>query len=279
MEFPELDQTRITFFDLASKIPNHQFSCSTWKTRYALNFKRLPFTTHFVDFIDVEPLCKRIGAQPGIIVPSPTPGDPPLKQIYTLPVIYDPKTKKAISESLAIAEYLDATYTNGDDHPTLIKLGTLGFTRAFAKCIDSLLIPPIIPFLLPATFPIVLERSREYFRRTREPYFGGKKLEDVILTGEEKVAGLKKVEDVFRVLAGWFKGNPYQEHGELKHDGSLWLMGTEASYADLILAAYVMWMKKVWGEESEEWKEASSWNGGKWKRLLDGCKIFEGETP
>ncbi|KAJ2915897.1 hypothetical protein MD484_g4523, partial [Candolleomyces efflorescens] len=277
MEFPKLDQTRITFFDLASNIPNHRFSCSTWKTRYALNYKRLPFTTHFVDFIDVEPLCKHIGAKPSIIVPSPTPGEPPLKQIYTVPVIYDPKTQKAISESLAIAEYLDATYPNEDEHPRLIKPGTLGLTRAFAKSVDTLLIPPIIPFLLPATFPIVLERSREYFRSSREPYFGGKKLEDVTPTGGEKVAGMKKVEDVLRVFAGWFNANPYEAPIELAKDQNPWLMGTEPSYVDLILAAYVMWMKKVWGEESEEWKAVKSWNGGKWESLLDGCKIFEGE--
>lgn len=249
---------------------------------YALNFKRLPFTTHFVDFIDVdfidvEPLCKRIGAKPSIIVPSPTPGEPPLKQIYTVPVIYDPKTKKAISESLAVAEYLDATYPNEAEHPRLIKRGTLGLTRAFAKSIDTLLIPPVIPFLLPPTFPIVLERSREYFRSSREPYFGGKKLEDVIPTGNEKVAGLKKVEEAFRVFAGWYDANPYATSDELANAPNLWLMGTEPSYADLILAAYVMWMKKVWGEESEEWKRVSSWNGGRWESLLDGCRIFEGE--
>ncbi|KAJ2929145.1 hypothetical protein H1R20_g7945, partial [Candolleomyces eurysporus] len=246
------------------------------QVRYALNFKRLPFTVHFIDFIDVEPLCKHIGAEPTIVVPSPTPGAPSLRQIYTLPVIYDPTTNKAVSESLAIAEYLDATYPNENEHPRLIKPGTLGFTRAFAKCIDTLLIPPVAPFLLPGTFPIVLERSREYFRRTREPYFGGKKLEDVIPKGEAKVVALKKVEDVFGVFAGWYNTNPYEESSELA-GGHPWLMGTEPSYPDLILAGYVMWMKKVWGEDSEEWKEASSWNGRKWERLLDGCRTFEGE--
>jgi glutathione S-transferase len=246
-----------------------------------LNFKHLPFTCRFIDFIDVEPLCKHIGAEATIIVPSPTPGEPPIRQIYTLPVIYDPKTKKAISESLAIAEYLDATYPNEDEHRRLMQPGTLGLTRAFAKCIDTLLIPPIAPFLLPGTVPIVSERSKEYFRRTREPYFGGKKLEDVIPKGEEKVVALKKVEDVFNVFAGWHNANPYEQPGELTN-GDPWLMGgPEPSYCDLILAGYVIWMKKVWGEESDEWKEASSWNGGRWERLLEGCEIFEGEisTP
>lgn len=197
-------------------------------------------------------------------------------QIYTLPVIYDPKTKKAVSESMAIAEYLDATYPNEEEHPRLIKPGTLGFTRAFQKCIDTLLITPIAPFLLPATFPIVQERSREYFRRTREAYFGGKKLEDVIPKGEEKVAALKKVEDVFGVFAGWYNANPFADSGGCAKE-NVWLMGSETSYADLVIAGYVMWMKKVWGKDSEEWKTASSWNGGKWGKLLVDCKAFEGE--
>ena len=51
--------------------------------RYALAFKGLPFRTEWVEYPDVEALCKKIGAKP-------TEKKDDGRDHYTFPVIYDP---------------------------------------------------------------------------------------------------------------------------------------------------------------------------------------------
>jgi hypothetical protein len=53
--------------------------------RYALNFKGIPHKTVFLEYLEIEPLCKKIGAKPT--------GESSTQ--YTLPVIYDPATGTA----------------------------------------------------------------------------------------------------------------------------------------------------------------------------------------
>lgn len=43
-----------------------------------------------------------------------------------------------------------------------------------------------------------------------------------------------------------------------------YFMGTTISFADIVLASYSMWIRKILGEESEEWKDIISWNGSRW---------------
>ncbi|KAJ3526218.1 hypothetical protein NMY22_g10251 [Coprinellus aureogranulatus] len=268
----DLDQTQITLFDLDSTLegPDHvkAFSCSTWKARYALNFKKVPFTTVFLDFIDVDGVCQRIGAEPTIRYKPP--GSDEEKVIYTVPVIYDPKTGRVVSESLAIAEYLDAAYP-APEYPALIKPGSKGLLRAFAAALDRIptVLPTVYPFVIPATFPIVKERSKEYFRTTREAHFnrggGNRKLEDVIPQGEERVEAWAKVQAAFGTIASWYAA-----------EGGEWIMGESVSYADLVVAAYLIWIKRILKEDSEDWREVERWDGGRWKKLLESCKAYEG---
>ena len=45
-------------------------------------------------------------------------------------------------------------------------------------------------------------------------------------------------------------------------------MGDTVPWADFFLSAFLMYLKTILGEDSEEWKEAASWNEGRWKNLL-----------
>ena len=238
--------------------------------RYALNFKKLPFTTIFLDFVDVEGVCERIGAEPTIRYKPP--GSEEENVIFTVPVIYDPKTGRVVSESLAIAEYLDDAYP-APGYPALFKPGTKGLTRAFGAAIDRIptVLPTAYPFLLPATFPIVKDTSREYFRRTREAAFNRisgemKTLEEVYPQGNEKVEAWAKVRGALATIASWYSA-----------EGGKWITGNEPCYADLIVAAYLIWFRKVFKEGSEEWRDVKEWDNGRWAELLDACSIYE--TP
>ena len=71
--------------------------------RYTLNIKGIPYRTVWVEYPDIKPLCLKIGAAATEKLPDGSP-------LYTLPVIFDPNTSKAIADSAAIARYLDVTY-------------------------------------------------------------------------------------------------------------------------------------------------------------------------
>ncbi|EAU82225.1 hypothetical protein CC1G_12612 [Coprinopsis cinerea okayama7 len=265
MKLEDLDQTKITLFDLYSEAPGHAFSPSTWKVRYALNFKKLPFVTDWVDFIQVQSLCAQIGAKPTI--KKPDGGD-----IWTLPVIYDPSTKRVVSESLVIAEYLEQQYPSA---PRLIPPGTEGLIRAFVHAFTKDVMP-LYQFVIPLTIKVVKEESKPYFRATREAWFGTT-LEEAVPKGEKRVEEWSKVKDVWKVFGRWFGDS--DEDVEVGSEGTLrkWVMGDAPCFADFLVAAHLMWVTKVLGQESEEWKEISKWSGGRWGRLLEDCKVYEGD--
>lgn len=68
--------------------------------RFALNIKGLPYRTEWVEYPDIAPLIKSFGLPPNLNSYMP----------YTLPTIYDPRTKRAIMDSMEIAKYLDDEY-------------------------------------------------------------------------------------------------------------------------------------------------------------------------
>ncbi|VDB92616.1 unnamed protein product [Peniophora sp. CBMAI 1063] len=148
------------------------WSMNTWKTRYALNLKGLKFKTKWLSFAAIEPKMKELGVAPHATTIK-----------YTVPTIYDPKTKKVVTESFAIAKYLDETYP---DTPRLVAPGTAVLHRTFLM--------RVVGPLLEATFPIICfpiyeqccmdEADEKLFRTTREEW-EGMKLEDIAPKTEE----------------------------------------------------------------------------------------------
>ncbi|KAJ7146362.1 hypothetical protein C8R44DRAFT_757257 [Mycena epipterygia] len=239
----------ITLYDIASTVPGQAWSPNTAKTRYALNFKGIPYKTVFLEYLEIEPLCKKIGAKPT------TDKEP----YYTLPVIYDPSTDTAVSDSIDIAHYLDATYP---DLPRLMPAGTAAFHYAFAEAYSTTLYP-LYTYALPATLPILNLASQDYFRRTREKLFG-QRLEDVVPTGDRHIHTWKKLKEAFELVDGWIRKNG---------PDSKYLMGENVCYADIIVAGYLRWAKVVLGKE--QWEEISSWHGGRWANLMKALEQYD----
>jgi glutathione S-transferase len=89
----------LIFYDIPNKHSGQHraWSPNTWKVRLALNYKRIPYRTVWVEYPDIQPLCLAIGA-------VQTTGG------YTLPIIHDPNTDRVVSDSWEIVKYLDAQY-------------------------------------------------------------------------------------------------------------------------------------------------------------------------
>ncbi|KAI0712272.1 hypothetical protein C8Q76DRAFT_676759 [Earliella scabrosa] len=248
----------LVFYDLAWSVTGKSWSPNTWKTRYCLNIKGIPYTTVWVEFPDIAAVCKKINAPPTV---KRSDGS----SLYTLPVIYDPNTDTAVSEATTIARYLDKTYP---DTPTVIPKETIALHAAFERAVlstvatkdlFSIVVPPIYNMLNPASQP--------YFRETREKFMGAK-IEEVAPIGSEKRAkhweGVKKG---FHEVAQWLSVG-----GE---DRRFFLGNDTICYADIRIAGLLMWLRALFGEESSEWKDVLSWDGGRWGAFMGAMKKYE----
>jgi len=241
----------IILYDIPRKeLEKGAWSPNTLKARLALAFKGLPYKTVWIEYPDIAAHCQKIGAKPTGTNDDGTP-------VYTLPVIRDPNTDAVVSDSYAIAEYLDANYATTR---SLIPAGTEGFHAAFFSAISgphAAIAQTYITFV--AHVPGLLNRSsEEYFIRTRTARLG--KLEELCPRGPVRDAQLEKSKACFDVVASW-----YDKAGKDK----LYLMGDTPVWADVIVAAFMVGVKRIFGPDSDEWKKISSWHGGRWAKLAD----------
>lgn len=242
----------------------------TWlsRRRYTLNYKGLPYKTIWIEYPDIANLCKEIGAEPTAIRP-----DGPH---YTLPVIRDLSTGAVISDSAKIARYLDKTYP---DTPTVIPPETDSLHAAFGYAFSQAIVGPLGPIMLPATNAQLNPVSEAFFRRTREAEVFrstrdgeldrtlGQKLEDWAPPGSEKRRKLwDDIKAGYSRIAGW-----------LSADGrdKLFFLGDKISYADITVAGWTVWVKRVIGPDSAEWKEFATCDGGRWAKLLEAFEKYE----
>jgi len=181
--------------------------------------------------------------------------------MYTLPAIHDPSTGAYISDSFAIAQYLEKTYP---DTPSVFPNGTISLQRAFEASVGQC-ISPVYNFILPAVPFRLNPVSEEYFRRTRAVWFG-KKLEDILPTGEART------EEWGKLQKGLDKIHSYLA---LSDEKGPFFLGDTISWSDLYVFSYLYWFKVVWGEDSKEWKDVASWNGGRWEAHLNALKKYQ----
>ncbi|TRM57440.1 hypothetical protein BD626DRAFT_514772 [Schizophyllum amplum] len=242
----------IAFYD----IPSDKVGCwspSTWKIRYALNYKGLPFHTEWVEYPDIEAKCKEIGAEPT----GTREGQP----LYTLPVIHDPSMGRTISDSQPIMKYLDEAYP---DTPKLFPEGSQDkLTEVSKELMQNA--PQWRMLVVPVVVNILNDASKPYFRATREKALGGT-LEDIKPQGENLAVRLGALKETYmtflaRVDAG---GGPF-------------LLGKAPCYVDFTAASLLQWMKAAIGADSEEWKAISEWEDGKVIKYLESMSAYEGD--
>ncbi|THU96977.1 hypothetical protein K435DRAFT_778273 [Dendrothele bispora CBS 962.96] len=250
------DENTLVFLKIPSKIG--AWSPNTWKTRstssYSLNYKGIPYKTVWVEFPDIEKTLKDLGVAAYTTQPD---GKTPL---YTLPAIYDPTIKTGLTESFAIARYLDEKYP---DKPMLVPKGTEVLQKAHINAMQARL-EPIWQFMIPKTAWSLNERSEKYFRRTKEE-MESQTMEEMYPKGEKRKEEWKKLEKGFGQADKW-----YGKEDVLVMGGK-----EKACFADFAFAGYVIWIRILFGKESEELKDVSRWQDGRWGRMIQALEQYE----
>lgn len=182
---------------------------------------------------------------------------------YTLPTIYDPRTRTTVMDSVKIVAYLDETYP---DTPAMFTPPTRTFIHAFQTALFSNVQEHLSLLLAQSIVAKLNAPSQTYLRLKLEAIFGCKVEE--ILTPEQRAERWSNLEKGFSVVASWL---------ELTGDGRLLLMGGDGAddgnsllcHADTSIAGMLIYARAGFGEESEEWQRIESLDGGRWKRFLN----------
>ncbi|KAL1744144.1 hypothetical protein HDZ31DRAFT_39322 [Schizophyllum fasciatum] len=241
----------IILYDIPSKVGC--WTPNTWKIRYALNYKGLPFRTEWVEYPDIEGKCKEIGAEPT----STRDGKP----LYTCPVIQDTSTGKVVSDGPKIAKYLDEAY------PDAPKLFPEGSEEKQNAAVAVAVKDGPRRLVVPCVVNILNEASKPFFRATREKMLGGK-LEELILHGDERTAALDGMRGALEAYVA-----KLDESGK----DTPFLLGDKPCFADLVVAGFLQWFKAALGEDSDLWKGVSSWGGGRLRKYLEDLQPYEGD--
>ncbi|KAG8821480.1 hypothetical protein FRC19_007720 [Serendipita sp. 401] len=260
------DQDKIILYDIPSRLTPMAWSPNTWKARYVLNHKRLPYETVWVPYTEIASLWAELGLEPI------TDGSIPFTTF--LPVISVPPKdgrgpRTAVAESFNIALYVslfpsssylfssssllslpliefDARYLDRafPETPRVIPPHTAALHSAFIQALSTTLFVPLRPIMIPQ-IPLVLADplGAAYFTRTREKTFfapavtsssggsGGVKLAEVSPRGSEKrKADMENAKKALQALDRIFKANQgEQEQGETNKEGKSmdgWIMGS-----------------------------------------------------
>ncbi|KAK0237542.1 hypothetical protein EDD85DRAFT_769511, partial [Armillaria nabsnona] len=171
---------------------------------------------------------------------------------YTIPIIQDDSTGTVVSDSAAMAAYLDKTYPSSG--PVLVPTGTKVLQLAFSNAVTNTF-APFRPFFTHKITIKMNDATAAYCMRARMGGCGG---------GREREKLWAKAKDNLGKMNKWFEGN----------EGDF-VMGNKPSYADTASCAFLQSTRTMLGEESEEWKDVASWNNGRWGTYLENFKPYE----
>ncbi|EEY22989.1 conserved hypothetical protein [Verticillium alfalfae VaMs.102] len=210
---------KVILYDLPSKDNgNGCWSLNPWKTRLALNYKQIPYTTTWIQYPDIEPTFKGLG-----LAPQPEEIKP-----YTVPAVVFPDGKAVMNSRLIIDE-LEKRYPERPlrvDDPATEKVQAL--VRETMGPLTGVLIPNVATKCL-------TDASRPYFEDTRREMFG------------------MTLEEVRRTQGGdesWENARPVfaKAAALLRETEGPFFLGETVSYADLIYAGALQFMRRTAGE-------------------------------
>jgi glutathione S-transferase len=245
----------ITLFDIPSHLPNkHSSSPFTWRIRLALNYKGIPYTTQWVPTYDIKTVCEANGLPP---TETTSDGSP----FYTLPAIIDstdPNNIVRISDSHAIAEYLDKTYPDHPLNPNDAR------TKEVAQYVVKNIFPPLSPLFFAEYKNVAPERLLAHYAEVCKTRY---KTTLEAIASKAGSPGSKEREGLWEALHEGLKGVGFEEAGP-------WLDGGEnPTYKDFIVVAALANFY-LSSRDTEGWSRLMLWDGGKWKRLWEASQKY-----
>ncbi|KAF9970616.1 hypothetical protein BGZ73_006646 [Actinomortierella ambigua] len=252
---PSEPSEALSFYDIAMRQPIASFTCSPnpWKSRFALNFKNVPYSTTWVQLPDIVKVRSGLGMDPCRKFGDGT-------DFYTLPILVDPNTNSKIGDSFDIAVYLQSQYPtsgSGDLFPPqkldYVFHGDHAFLVDAAFTTHSGLMAYNLPF-----DPATIDAARaEFCRRV-----GVQSFDAFEVKGEAR----EKMKESFRVTLG--------DLAKLftRDTSGPFILGEQASYADIIVGSWLRMMRVTLPEH--EWEEARAWHGGVFGRLYDALEKY-----
>ncbi|PLN78019.1 hypothetical protein BDW42DRAFT_148095 [Aspergillus taichungensis] len=274
----------LTFYDIAFRPPVETNTCAPnpWKSRYALNFKAIPYKTTWVALPSIGSVRRSLNVPPSRTFADGT-------EFHTLPVLTDASIPDCppIGDSFDIAIHLQTHYpdagpnsedkskndlfpadtplnytyeTNAQFYAPLSKRSesdpVLAAYARFNTHVDAAFSTHVALVVLgmpldPATAE---ETKAEFLRRA-----GMDDWEALGVKGEARRAMIESLKGALEGLAGLWGGS----------EGPF-VRGEEACYADFVLGGWL----RMFGEmlPRSEWEEVAGWFGGVFGRLDEALR-------
>ncbi|KAI8473579.1 MAG: hypothetical protein J3K34DRAFT_410533 [Monoraphidium minutum] len=270
------DAAPLVLYDISSPLQPRSYAPNPSKARLALSFKGLPFSTTWVDILDIP--ATRQGLACAAVRKFDDGSD-----FYTLPMLRDPSTGAVVGDSFQIATYLDDRYPGAGgrlfppdsthagldyesparDTPfyaplTLNEGAKHAAYAAFNTHVDATftanigLAAEFLPFN-PATAADV----RALFAKRAHL----SSWDDTRIVG---AAARRAAMDAFEAALASL-GALYALRG-----GGPYLEGERATYADLIVGGWLNMLSVTMPKE--EWAAVKAWHGGVFGRLHDALQ-------
>lgn len=265
----------IVFYDIAMRPPVEKNCCGVnpWKTRLALNFKGVPYSTSWVPLPDIAKVRSSLKVPPCRKFADGS-------DFFTLPIIEDHTTNSSVGDSFDIAVYLQKTYPNsgaGDLFPpqTLdyvftppaaiavplsdCREGEFSEYAKFNMYVDGAFSTHVQLTVQCFPFdPATAEISKAEFARRA----GVSSWDDFSLVGEAREKTKESFRDTLGELAKLFR----------KDTSGPFVLGTNACYADLIVGGWLRMMRAAL--PGSEWEELRSWHDGIFGQLHDALEVY-----
>jgi len=190
----------LTLFELCGARGDVRFSPFVWRIKLMLAHKAIPHETKTVTFTDKAALTG--------------------SGVKTVPVIKD--GDKWISESLTIARYLEDNFS-GDrlfETPLAAEQAVI-----INNWFDRNIVMPMFPMIVTDIYDALDTANKKYFKATREPRLGGRKIEDMRAGRDELRAAFRAN---FSPLESILATNAY-------------LSGETPAFADYCLMGSLVW--------------------------------------
>lgn len=210
----------ITLFDLPSRSPLACWSYNPWKTRLILNYKRLSYTTHWIEYTQLASTFSSHGVPPNTQATNSTAE-------YSCPCIRL-ANGEYIMDSRAIAHALETLHPEPSLHLDS------GYVDRAHDLITNLT-KSLAPVLQPLTPELLLNpEGAAYFQATRLKRYG--------MTLSELAQSPKGGENAWQAAEPAIADLKILLH---QHADGPFVLGTTVSYADFILAGFWRYVERL----------------------------------